>query len=152
RAEAELRIKRLHLHERINADDVAWYRDILKAGREAKVANGIATFTIPPRRPRIGYISLTTNGVWPAAKASGLATVLPSEEIQLWDSGDAGNEINMKSFYNREEALKLAFEFSERKGISMGPGVTHHVTPDELDEMMRNTARLVEETWMLERD
>jgi hypothetical protein len=152
RAEAEIRVQRLHLNEQINADDVAWYRSILKAGREATVVNGIATYTIPSRRPRIGYISLPTNGIWPAAKASGLATVLPAEEIQLWDNGDAGYEVHMKSFYNREEALKVAFEFSERKGVAIGPGTTLHLTPDELDEMMRADARLVEETWMLERD
>ncbi len=152
RAETEIRTKRLLFNEKINAADIAWYRSILRAGREATVANGLVTFTMPSRPARVGYIMETPNGVWPAAKASGVATVLPAAEIELWDAIDSFNVSTTKSFDGREEALKVAFEFSERKGVAFAPGITLHLSPEDRDELMRAYARLVEETWMLERD
>jgi len=152
RAEAELRINGLQLDEKINAADVAWYRDVLRVGREAPITAGSVTFTLPLRPPRIGYIKLPLNGVWPAAKSSGIAAVLDAKQIELWDSLDNLDEIAMKSYYNREEALKVAYAFAERKGVSTSPGATLHLTVDDRDELMRAFSRLVEDTWMLERD
>jgi hypothetical protein len=152
RAEAELRIRRLQLDEKINAADVAWYRDILRVGREAAIKDGSVTFTIPARPQRIGYITLPLNGVWPAAKSSGAAAVLTANEIELWNSLDTLDEIALKSYYNREEALKVSYAFTERKGISTSPGATLHLTIEDRDELMRAFSRLVQDTWMLERD
>jgi hypothetical protein len=152
RAEAELRIQRLQLNERINAADVTWYRSALLAGRQATFDGKLFTYTMPPRPSRHGYITEIPTGVWPAAKASGTATVLPAEEIELWDSIDSSKQTEMKSFDSREEALKLVFAFAERKAVSINPGQVLHLTPDEMDEFQRAISRLVEETWMLERD
>jgi hypothetical protein len=152
RNEAEAHIKRLQAEEKINAADVAWYRDVLRAGREAAVVDGWVTFTLPLRGSRTGYISVPANGVWSAAKASGSAAVLPAEEIALWDYIDNGTAVTMKSFDSREESLKVAYAFAERKGISTAPGSTLHLSVDDRDELMRAFARLVEDTYILERN
>jgi len=152
RDEAEAHIKRLHLEEEINAADIAWYRGVLRAGREAPISDGWVTFTLPLRPPHAGHITVPANGVWPAAKASGTAAVLPAEEIALWDYIDSGTAVSMKSFDGREEALKVSYAFAERKGVSVSPGATLHLSVEDRDELMRAFSRLVEDTYLLERD
>jgi len=152
RNEAEQRIRRLKINQKINASDIAWYREILRLGRETKPSGGIVTFVLPsPPSPGLFYTG-AVNGVWSAAKASGSVAVLSPQEIEAWDYVDAYNSVVEKSLQGREEALKVFYGFGERIGTRPAPGATLRLTPDGLDELMRAVARLLEDTWILERD
>jgi hypothetical protein len=152
RSETEQRIHSLQINQKINAADVAWYREILRLGREAKPSAGIVTLTLPSPPPYNGPdFSQAPTGVW-TAKASGAVSVLTREEIEVWDQLDSYANVIDKSYDGRVEGLKVLYAFSYSTGIQPDPGVILHLTSADLDELMRAFARLEENTWILERD
>jgi hypothetical protein len=154
RAEARQRIHRLDENQKSNTNDLAWYREFMRAGREAQVAGGFVTFTVPPKK-RLPAIADATNGVWTSAKASGVVAVLPSEEIELWDAADGDRwvtEHSGKDFIDREDALKIYFGIFERLGLSPNPGTTLRLTIEDRDRLMSAVANIYEATWQLQRD
>jgi hypothetical protein len=130
RAEAEGRIPR-------NTAD--WDREGLQRGRAATVSGGFVTFVLPDRqqaqsRPR------PEDATWPAAKASGLVAVLPNQEIEGWDRVD---NLAQMAGRDNDDLVKAGEDFravADRLGVSVAPGATVRVTPEERDELMRALA------------
>jgi hypothetical protein len=154
RIEARQRIQRLDENILSNANDLVWYRQILKAGREAQSSGDFVTFTIP-RKKRMPYIADPPKAVWAAAKASGVVSVLPRDEIELWEAVDGEQFVTEHTgvdFNAREEALRSYFGIFERLGLPQAPGVQLRLTPKDRDLMMEAVTNMYESTWQLQRD
>ena len=151
RTEAEQKIPLLHQNEVVAAAGIAWYRDILRVGRDVTPSGGLVTFVLPPRT-RTPSLLVINDAVWPAAKSSGSVAVLSRDEIERWDEVDYLAQISGKGFGGREDALQELYAIIDRTGISMNPGATIRLTPADRDELSRALGRTIEATWMLERD
>lgn len=149
--EAEQKIPLLHQNEAIAAAGIAWYREILKAGRDVTPSGGFVTFVLPPRA-RTGSLLVINSAVWPAAKASGSIAVLSRDEIERWDEVDYLAQISTIGFGDREHALQEMYAIIDRTGIAVNPGATIHLTIADSDDLTRALSRVIETTWMLERD
>jgi hypothetical protein len=150
-SEAEQKIPLLHQNEVVAAAGIAWYRQILRAGRDVSPSAGFVTFVLPPRR-RTPTLVVIEDAVWPAAKSSGSVDVLSREEIETWDEVDYLDQITSKGFQGREDALQQLYAVTERTGIAVAPGGTVRLSPADRDELMRALSNVIEATWMLERD
>ncbi|MEO6923645.1 MAG: hypothetical protein ABI142_07455, partial [Bryocella sp.] len=150
RAEAQQQLERLRSNEAINANNIVWYRGILKAGREAPVVNGMVTLTVPNKK-ETGTIDYAVNGVWPAAKASGAVSVLSRDEIELWDGVGDARAASETALDAHEVTRKLLFAQAERDGFTVTGGTPLHLTTASRDELMRNEAQLLVDTLQMER-
>jgi len=151
RTEAEQKIPLLHQNEVVAAAGIAWYRDILRVGRDTAPSGGFVTFVLPPRK-RTPNLVVIRDAVWPAAKSSGSVAVLSREEIGTWDEVDYLDQISNLSFGSREDAIRDLYATIDRTGIDLKPGVTARLTPTDRDELMRDLSHVIEATWMLERN
>ena len=86
------------------------------------------------------------DATWPAAKASGLVAVLPNQEVEGWDRVDAQARLTERMNDDRNKAGEEFRAVADRLGISVAPGATVRVTPEERDELMRASA-LYYEKW-----
>jgi hypothetical protein len=80
------------------------------------------------------------DATWPAAKASGLVAVLPNQEVEVWDRVDFLAQRAMREGDEWDKASDHLHAVADRLGISVDPGATVHVTPEERDELMRTLA------------
>src|ERR1017187_3521604 len=145
RAEAERRIPIITENMKYFARLADWDREVLQRGRAATVSGGFVTFVLPDR-PQIPATPRPEDGAWPAAKASGLVAVLPNQEVEGWDRVDVfAQEADRKD----DDVMKAVEDFnaaSDRLGVSVAPGATVRVTPEERDELMRALALYSEKT------
>jgi hypothetical protein len=151
RTQAEQQVPLLHQNEVVAAASVAWNRTILRAAGDAVPSGGFVTFVLPART-RTPSLLVVEDAVWPAAKSSGSVAVLSREEIETWDQVDHLSQITDTGFQGREDALQDLYAIIDRTGISTTPGATVRLTPADRDELMRALGRVIEATWMLERD
>jgi hypothetical protein len=139
RAEAEGRIPRDTADLKQFAILGDWDREGLQRGRAATVSGGLVTFVLPDRL-QMQSTPRPEDATWPAAKASGLVAVLPNQEVEGWDRVD-----NFAQVAGREndDLVKAGDDFraiADRLGVSVAPGATVRVTPEERDELMRALA------------
>ena len=80
------------------------------------------------------------DATWPAAKASGLVAVLPNQEVEGWDRVDAQAQMTERMNDDRNKAGEDFRAVADRLGVSVAPGATVRVTPEERDELMRAMA------------
>jgi hypothetical protein len=145
RAEAERRIPLLTADLRQFAILVDWYREGLQRGRAATASGGFVTFVLPDR-PQIPSIYRPEEATWPAAKASGLVAVLPNQEVEGWDRVDVYAQESERDDDDGAKASEALYAVADRLGVSLAPGATVRVTPEERDELMRALASYYEET------
>ena len=143
RAEAERNVGTIQANEKNFADYMAWYRDILKAGREAQPTAGFVTFVIPPR-VRAQIAQRPMDNVWPAATASGAVAVLPREEIETFGRINTYAEFADQIAGARQAALLTQNAVLSRLGLSLAPDTTLRMTPQDRDELMRALATHLE--------
>ena len=114
-------------------------REGLRRGRAASVSGGFVTFVLPDR-PQIPALLRPEDAAWPAAKASGLVAVLPNQEVEGWNRVD---DYAQESERLNDDVAKASDDFravADRLGVSVAPGATVRVTPEERDELMRALA------------
>jgi hypothetical protein len=136
RAEAQRRIPVIAATLRQLAIRADWDREAVRRGRAASVSGGFVTIVIPDRPQNLPTLR-PENAAWPAAKASGLLAVLPNREIEGWDRVDF--EAQRAELENSDE-VKASEELravADRLGVSIDPGASVRVTPEERDELMR---------------
>ena len=143
--EAEVRIPRIHENFKIFMVDIAWYEEILKAGRAAKpqagVQHGVLTFVVPPRAttpPRIR----PADSVWPSAKASGVVAVLSQNEIEVWSRVDQISQSVLEEGRLEVRNANEILAITDRLGIALVPGATLRLAPADCDELLRAIATL----------
>ncbi|HEV2620219.1 MAG TPA: hypothetical protein VGU23_09820 [Acidobacteriaceae bacterium] len=145
RAEAERRIPLETRHLKAFAIQADWDRETLERGRAAAASGGFVTFVLPDR-PQSNFLPRPEDAAWPAAKASGLVAVLSSQEVEGWDRVDFYAQMAQR---DNDDQLKASEDFravADRLGVSVAPGATVRVTPEERDELMRALA-LQYEKW-----
>jgi hypothetical protein len=141
--EAQRNVGTIQANEKNFAVYMVWYRDVLKAAREAKPAIGFVTFVVPPRvDPRVAQRPM--DNVWPAATASGAVAVLPREEIETFGRINTYAEFADQIAGARQAALLTENAVLSRLGLSLAPGTTLRMTPQDRDELMRAVATHLE--------
>jgi len=142
-AEAQRNVDTIQANEKNFAVYMAWYRDVLKAGREAKPAGGFVTFLIPPR---VGtkIAQRPMDNVWPAATASGAVAVLPREEIETFGRINTYAQFADQIAGTRQAAAVTENAVLSRLGLSLAPGTTERMTAQDRDELMRALATHLE--------
>ena len=145
RAEAEGRIPLLTAGLKQFAILADWYREGLQRGRAATASGGFVTFVLPDR-PQMQSTPRPEGATWPAAKASGLVAVLPNQEVEGWDRVDAQAQMTERMNDDRNKAGEDFRAVADRLGVSVAPGATVRVTPEERDELMRAMALYYEKT------
>ena len=143
RAEAERRIPLITENMKYFARLADWDREVLQRGRAATVSGGFVTFVLPDR-PQIPTLLRPEDAAWPAAKASGLVAVLPNQEVEGWDRVDAQAQMTERMNDDRNKAGEDFRAVADRLGVSVAPGATVRVTPEERDELMRALALFYE--------
>ena len=144
RGEAEKRISRKEASMKFFAVNESWYRNCLRAARDAKPAGGYVTFVlpdrpqlkIPPQRPE--------DAVWASAKASGKVAVLSTEETEAWGRVDFLGSRSEAASEAYQAASTAARATADHIGSSLAPGASMHVTPEERDEFTRALGTLIE--------
>ena len=139
REEARRNIGTIQANEINFATYVAWYDSVLKIARETKPVAGLVTFVIPPRVTPATALRPMDN-VWPAAKASGAVAVLPRDEIETFGRISTYAEHAEQVAGLRETALVTENAVLSRLGLSLAPGTTERMTPQDRDELMRAIA------------
>jgi len=139
RAEAEERIPLETGNLKVYAIQRDWDREGLERGRAAAASGGFVTFVLPDRQ-QPGFVFRPEDAAWPAAKASGLAAVLPNDEIEGWDRVDYYAQMVARDSDERNKAGEGFRAIADRLGVSVAPGATVRVTPEERDELMRALA------------
>jgi hypothetical protein len=139
RAEAEERIPLETGNLKAYAIQRDWDREGLERGRAAAASGGFVTFVLPDRQ-QSGFVFRPEDAAWPAAKASGLAAVLPNVEIEGWDRVDYYAQMVARDSDERNKAGEGFRAVADRLGVSVAPGATVRVTPEERDELMRALA------------
>ena len=139
RDEAQRNIARIQANQKSFAVYIAWYRDVLKAGREATPSAGFVTFVIPPR-VNSASAGRPLDNVWVAAKASAAIAVLPREEVETFGRVSNYAEQAEKAVDAREGARAAEHAVLSRLGLTLAPGETVRVTPENRDELMRAVA------------
>ena len=143
REEAQHNVGTIQADEKSFAVYVNWYRDILKAGREAKPTAGFVTFVIPPRvDPEPAQRPM--DNVWPAAKASGAVAALPRDEIEVFGRVSTYAEYADQISLIRQAGLLSQNAILSRLGLTLEPGTTLRMTPQDRDELMRAVATHLE--------
>jgi hypothetical protein len=135
RAEAERRVPLETGHLKAFAILTDWDREALERGRAAAVSGGFVTFVLPDR-PRINFQLRPEDATWPAAKASGLVTVLPNQEVEGWNEVDNFAQMDARASDERNKAGEDFRAVADRLGVSVAPGATVRVTPEERDQLM----------------
>ncbi|HZQ42335.1 MAG TPA: hypothetical protein VFA99_03745 [Acidobacteriaceae bacterium] len=139
RAEAQRNVDTIQADENNFATYMVWYRDVLKAGREAKAGEGFVTFVIPPK-PTPAYAQRPMDNVWPAATASGTVAVLPREEIEVFGRISTYAQTAEKASDIRQTGDVAENAVLSRLGLTLDPSTTVRVTPQDRDELMRAIA------------
>ena len=117
-----------------------WDREALQRGRAATASGGFVTFVLPDR-PRVpSSMPPPEDATWPAAKASGLVAVLPNQEVEVWDRVDFFAQEDFRAVNDLTKAGEDFSAIADRLGVSVAPGATVRVTPEERDELMRALA------------
>jgi hypothetical protein len=80
------------------------------------------------------------DNVWPAAKASGAVAVLPRDEIEIFGRVSTYAEYADQIAGARQTALVTENAVLSRLGLSLAPGSTVRITPQDRDELMRAVA------------
>ncbi|HEV2576893.1 MAG TPA: hypothetical protein VGU25_06760 [Acidobacteriaceae bacterium] len=143
RTEAQRNVGTIDANEKNFAVYMAWYRDVLKAGREAKPMGEFVSFVIPPRvDPRVAQRPM--DNVWPAATASGAVAVLPREEVETFGRINTYAEFADQIAGARQAALLTENAVLSRLGLSLAPGTTLRMTAQDRDELMRAVATHLE--------
>jgi hypothetical protein len=145
RAEAERRIPIITENMKYFARLADWDREVLQRGRAATVSGGLVTFVLPDR-PQIPTLLRPEDAAWPAAKASGLVAVLPNKGVEGWDLVDFYAQRAEQGNDERTIAGEAFHAVADRLGVSVAPGATVRVTPEERDELMRALALYSEKT------
>jgi hypothetical protein len=145
RAEAEGRIPQITANLKQFAIMADWYREGLQRGRAAAASGGFVTFVLPDR-PQIPSSHRSEDAAWPAAKASGLVAVLPNQEVEVWNRVDYHAEVDFGAVDDLTKANEDFHAIADRLGVSVAPGATVRVTPEERDELMRALALYYEKT------
>jgi hypothetical protein len=143
RAEAAERIPVFAANVKSRVIQAIWYRAALLSGRSAAVSGGFVTFVFPdlppaPLAPR------PEDGTWTAAEASGQVAVLPKQEIEGWNLVDYYARRSDRTMDDLSTADHDFYAVADRLGISVAPGATVRVTPEQRDELMRALATLSE--------
>ena len=146
--EAQRNIGRIEANQKSFAAYMAWFQDVLKAGREATPSAGFVTFVIPARvnPPSAGR---PLDNVWPAARASGTVDVLPREEIETFGRVNAYAELAEKAVEARTAGRVAENTVLSRLGLTLATDATLRITPEERDEVMRAVALHMEGTRQL---
>ena len=146
--EAQHNIGRIEANQKSFVAYMAWFQDVLKAGRNATPSAGFVTFVIPARvnPPSAGR---PLDNVWPAAKASGMVAVLPREEIETFGRVNAYAELAETAVEARTAGRVAENAVVSRLGLTLAHGATLHMTPEERDELMRVVAFHMEATRQL---
>ena len=143
--EAEVRIPRIHENFKIFVVYLAWYEEILKAGRAAKSQNGIqnaiVSFVIPPRATQPPRIR-PADSVWPSAKASGVVAVLPQSDIEVWSRVDQVSQLVLEEGRLADRNANELSAITDRLGVALVPGTTLRLAPADCDELLRAVATL----------
>jgi hypothetical protein len=139
RDEAQRNIGTIQANENTFAAYLAWYDEILKTAREAKPVAGFVAFVVPPRVNPPSALRPMDN-VWPAAKASGAVAVLPRDEIEIFGRVSTYAEYADQIAGARQAALVTENAVLSRLGLSLAPGSTVRMTPQDRDELMRAVA------------
>ncbi|MGA8940556.1 MAG: hypothetical protein WB439_15450 [Acidobacteriaceae bacterium] len=139
RTEAQRNVDTVQANEKNFAVYMVWYRDILKAGREAQPAAGFVDVVIPPR-VNPAFAQRPMDSVWPAAMASGAVAVLPREEVETFGRVSAYAQRAEEAVQVRESGAVAENAVLSRLGLSLAPGTTVRVTPQDRDELMRTVA------------
>ena len=139
RDEAQRNIARIQANQKSFAVYIAWYRDVLKAGREATPSADFVTFVVPPR-VNSASAGRPLDNVWVAAKASAAIAVLPREEVETFGRVSNYAEQAEKAVDAREAARAAEHAVLSRLGLTLAPGETVRVTPENRDELMRAVA------------
>jgi hypothetical protein len=139
RAEAEGRIPQIVVNLKQFAILADWYREGLQRGRAATASGGFVTFVLPDR-PQFPSSHRSEDAAWPAAKASGLVAVLPNQEVEVWDRVDFFAQEDFRAVNDLTKAGEDFSAIADRLGVSVAPGATVRVTPEERDELMRALA------------
>lgn len=142
-AEAQRNVGTIQANEENFEVYMVWYRGVLKAAREAKPVGEFVSFVIPPRvDPRVAQRPM--DNVWPAATASGAVAVLPREEIETFGRINTYAEFADQIAGARQAALLTENAVLSRLGLSLVPGTTLRMTPQDRDELMRAVATHLE--------
>jgi hypothetical protein len=139
--EAEVRIPRIHENFKIFMADLAWYEQILQAGRAAKLEHGVLTLILPPRPATLARIR-PADSVWPSAKASGLVAVLPQSEIEVWSRVDQVGQAVLEDGRLETHTANDLGAITDRLGIDLVAGATLRLPPADCDELLRAIALL----------
>ncbi len=143
REEAQRNIDTIQADQKNFAAYIAWYRDVLKAGREAKPAAGFVAFVIPPRvTPAVAQRPM--DNVWPAATASGAVAVLPREEIETFGRISTYAKMAERIVELLQSGAVAENSVLNRLGLALTPGTTVRITPQDRDELMRAIATHLE--------
>jgi hypothetical protein len=143
REEAQSNMTTIRVNEKTFAIYLAWYRDVLKVAREAKPVAGFVTFVVPPRiNPTPSFRPM--DNVWPSAKASGAVAVLSRDEIEIFGRASTYAEYADQIAGTRNAALLAENAVLNRLGLSLAPGTTERMTPQDRDELMRAVANHME--------
>jgi hypothetical protein len=135
RAEAERRIPFQTGYLKAYAIQRDWDRVALERGRAAAASGGFVTFVLPDR-PQSNFHLRPEDAAWPAAKASGLIAVLPNEEVEGWNAVDNFAQLDARASDERNKAGEGFRAVADRLGVSVAPGATIRVTPEERDQLM----------------
>ena len=139
RAEAEGRIPRNTADLKQFAIQADWDREGLRRGRAATASGGFVTFVLPDREQN-QTSSRSEDAAWPAAKASGLVAVLLNQEVEVWDRVDYYGQEDFRAYLDLTKSGDDFRAIADRLGVSVAPGATVRVTPEERDELMRALA------------
>src|SRR6185437_9475636 len=132
REEAQHNVGTIQADEKSFAVYVNWYRDILTAGREAKPAAGFVTLAIPSRvDPEPAQRPM--DNVWPAAKASGAVAALPRDEIEVFGRVSTYAEYADQISLVRQAGLLSQNAVLSRLGLTLDPGTTVRMAPQDRD-------------------
>jgi len=143
RAEAAERIPVFAANIKSRVAEGKWYRAVLQSGRAAAVSGGFVTFVLPDR-PLLPPAPRPEDGTWTAAEASGRVAVLPNQEIEGWNLVDYYARRSDRTMDDASTAIHDYRAVADRLGISVAPGATVRLTPEERDELMRALATLSE--------
>jgi hypothetical protein len=139
RSEAERRIPLITANLKQFAIQTDWCREGLQRGRAATASGGFVTFILPDRQQTQTSLR-SEDAAWPAAKASGLVAVLSNQEVEVWDRVDHFAQSDERGSEDRIKAGEDFRAVADRLGVSVAPGATVRVTPEERDELMRALA------------
>jgi hypothetical protein len=148
RDEAQRNLGRLQTNQKYFRVSIAWYREVLRTARAAAPSAGSVTFVLPPRAT-LPPIMRPLDSVWAAAKASATVAVLPHDETETFGRVSYQAEQSMKAADVQISTLVAEDAVTSRLGVTLAPGETLQLTPEERDELMRAIALRLEATGLV---